>query len=97
MPRARDRRAPAVGRPAVVLIGRAGCHLCQEARDVVTAVTGELGLSFTERDVDDDPALQAAYTTLVPVLLIDGAEHARWRVEEQALRVALAPYTPSSA
>ena len=73
----------------VVLLGRDGCHLCEEARDVVARVCGTLGVGWSERSVDDDPALQARYTDLVPVVLVDGAEHAHWRVDAGSLRAAL--------
>lgn len=73
----------------VVLLGRDGCHLCDEAREVVARVCGTLGVSWSERSVDDDPVLRARYTDEVPVVLVDGAEHAHWRVDASALRAAL--------
>lgn len=88
------RRRRPVRPPEVILLGRAGCHLCAEAHQIVDRVARDLGVDYCERDVDSDPELLARYTDLVPVLLIDGAEHARWRVAEDALRAALAPYTP---
>ena len=36
----------------VVLYGRAGCHLCDEAREVVRAVCAETGDGWTEVDID---------------------------------------------
>jgi len=41
------------------------------------------------RDVDADPADRAAYTDKVPVVLLDGVEHAYWTVDEKVLRRAL--------
>ena len=73
----------------VELLGRAGCHLCEQAREVVARVCGTLGVTWTERSVDDDPALLARYSDLVPVVLVDGAEHAHWRVDAATLRAAL--------
>ena len=42
----------------VVLYGRAGCHLCDEAREVVRTVCAETGAGWTEVDIDaaDDAA-----------------------------------------
>lgn len=77
------------GEPRVLLIGRRGCHLCDEARDVVRRVTAELGTSFTEVDVDTDDELRAAYSDQVPVVLVDGRQHDFWRVDERRLRAAL--------
>ena len=45
----------------VTLIGRPGCHLCDEARAVIDRVTAELGVSWEERSIDDDAELRAEY------------------------------------
>lgn len=73
----------------VELLGRDGCHLCEEAREVVARVCAALGVAWSERSVDDDPGLLARYSDLVPVVLVDGAEHAHWRVDAGTLRAAL--------
>jgi glutaredoxin len=77
------------GEPRVLLVGRRGCHLCDEARDVVRRVTAEQGTTFTEVDVDADDELRAAYSDQVPVVMVDGRQHDFWRVDEQRLRAAL--------
>ncbi len=74
----------------VTLIGKAGCHLCDEARDVVTRVAGELGVPWEECDVLEDPLLYERYWEQIPVVLIDGRQHDFWRVSEERLRAALA-------
>ncbi len=73
----------------VVLLGRAGCHLCDEARAVVERVTGELGVGWQERSVDDDPELLRRYAEQIPVTFVDGRRHDFWRVDEARLRAAL--------
>ncbi|MGI8868396.1 MAG: glutaredoxin family protein [Mycobacteriales bacterium] len=73
----------------ITLYGRQGCHLCDDARSVVSKVTGELGLGFTETDVDTDPELRGEYGDRVPVLLIDGVEHGYGRIDPARLRRAL--------
>jgi glutaredoxin len=77
------------GEARVLLIGRRGCHLCDEARDVVRRVTAEQGTTFTEVDVDTDDELRRAYSDQVPVVMVDGRQHDFWRVDEQRLRAAL--------
>jgi hypothetical protein len=74
----------------IQLLGRAGCHLCDVAREVVEAVAAETGTAFDEIDIDEDPELRDRFTDLVPVVLVDGAEHAHWRVDAARLRAALA-------
>ena len=73
----------------VTLIGRPGCHLCDEARAVIDRVTAELGVSWEERSIDDDAALRAKYAEQIPVTLVDGQRHDFWRVDEARLRAAL--------
>lgn len=73
----------------VTLVTRTGCHLCEEAEQVLRRMRGELGFDYREVDVDSAPALQAEYSDRVPVILLDGREHGYWRVEEARLRRAL--------
>lgn len=75
--------------PRVTLYGRQGCHLCDDARAVIEAVCAELGESWTEVDVDDDPALLDRYSEEIPVTLVDGRQHDFWRVDPDRLRTAL--------
>jgi hypothetical protein len=73
----------------VVLVGREGCHLCEDAREVVQQVCTVLDVPWTEVSLDDDPDLPDRYDDLIPVVLVDGREHAHWRVDAAALRKAL--------
>ncbi len=75
--------------PRVVLLGRAGCHLCDEARAVVSDVCSAQGVSWAETDVDSDPDLRVRYSDLVPVVLVDGHDVAHFRVAPAVLRRAL--------
>ena len=84
---------PSSGRPLVriTLIGRDGCHLCDDAREVVRRVADDTGAGWVEISVDDDPDLLRRYSDQVPVVLVDGAQHDFWRVDETRLRRALSP------
>ncbi|KAF4410546.1 MULTISPECIES: glutaredoxin family protein [Streptomyces] len=73
----------------VTLIGKPGCHLCDAARDVITAVCAELGTPWEEKDITRDEKLHHAYWEQIPVVLIDGAQHDFWRVDPARLRAAL--------
>ena len=75
--------------PRVTLYTRPGCHLCQEARAVVESVCAELGESFTEISILDDPELLRRYAEEIPVTLVDGRQHDFWRVDPTRLRAAL--------
>ena len=78
-------------RPArVLLLSRPGCHLCDDAREVVARVTTELGERFVERDITVDPGLLAEHGESIPVVFVDGVQVDFWRVSEPRLRAALA-------
>ena len=77
--------------PRITLITRQGCHLCDDARAVVSRVADDLGVTWQERSIDDDEALRDQYWEQIPVTLVDGAPHDFWRVSEDRLRTALAP------
>lgn len=74
----------------LVLVGKPGCHLCDDARVVVERVCGELGVRWQERSTLEDITLEMAYWEYIPVVFVDGREHARWFVDEAVLREALA-------
>lgn len=74
----------------VALLSRPGCHLCDDARDIVTAVTGDFAdVTLQERSILDDQALIDEYAEEIPVVLIDGRVHTIWRVDPTRLRAAL--------
>lgn len=75
--------------PRVRLLTKPGCHLCDDARTVVAAVTAELGESFDEVDITTDAALHDAYWEQIPVTFVDGRQHDFWRVDAARLRAAL--------
>ena len=77
----------------VTFYTRSGCHLCDQAREVVALVCADLGESWVEVDIDADPELRSRFTDDVPVTFVDGHQHDFWRVDEERLRRALAaPY-----
>ncbi|WP_257578382.1 glutaredoxin family protein [Streptomyces sp. JJ38] len=80
--------APAAGR-TVTLIGKPGCHLCDDAREIVTAVCAETGAAVEEKDIEQDAELYRRYWEQIPVVLVDGAQHDFWRVDPVRLRRAL--------
>ncbi|RNL72228.1 glutaredoxin family protein [Streptomyces sp. I6] len=74
------------GDRVVTLIGKPGCHLCDDARSVVERVCAETGASFEEKDITRDEELYRAYWEQIPVVLVDGEQHTFWRVDAARLR-----------
>ncbi|MBL1068987.1 glutaredoxin family protein [Streptomyces sp. 7-21] len=73
----------------VTLIGKPGCHLCDDARAVVREVCERTGASFEEKDITQDEELFRAYAEQIPVVLVDGEQHDFWRVDRGRLLRAL--------
>ena len=79
----------------LTLIGKPDCHLCDVASEVIDAVVAELPdaaaeqIEITELSIRDDPALYELWWEKIPVVLIDGALHAHWRLSPERLRLAL--------
>ena len=73
----------------VRVLVRQGCHLCDQALEVVAAVCAETGDRDLSQDIDADPDLVRRYTDQVPVTFVDGAQHDFWRVDPTRLRRAL--------
>ena len=69
----------------LVLYTRAGCHLCDTAREALSRVASATGVTWTEVDIAGDPSLTAEYGDLIPVITLDGRQHGYWRVEEARL------------
>jgi glutaredoxin len=65
-----------------ILYTRQGCHLCDDAREILV----RHGLTPRSVDIDADPDLVAKYTECVPVVFIDGRERFRGCVNEVLLR-----------
>jgi glutaredoxin len=70
----------------LVLYGRPGCHLCDDAR----AALERVGHPFEEVDIEADDALLARYLERIPVIALDGAELYDFFVDEADLRTRLA-------
>ncbi|MDT3398863.1 glutaredoxin family protein [Streptomyces sp. B1866] len=88
LPRLRSARKSPAER-VVTLIGKPGCHLCDDAQAVVEQVCGELGARWEKKDITEDPELYRAYWEQIPVVLVDGEQHDFWRVDPARLRKAL--------
>jgi glutaredoxin len=74
----------------VTLYGAQGCHLCERARETVTALRDELDFELEEVLIDGDPELEARYRELLPVVEIDGEQAFVYFVQPDALRRRLA-------
>lgn len=75
--------------PRVLVLVRPGCHLCDDAKLVISAVCAEEGVVWAEQDITGDAELTRRYTDEIPVTFVDGRQHDFWRVDPDRLRAAL--------
>ncbi|WP_348790086.1 glutaredoxin family protein [Leifsonia sp. NPDC080035] len=78
----------------LTLIGKPGCHLCDDAREAVRGVLealpdGAPAVEVVERNILEEPALHEQYVDDIPVILVDGRMHTYWRVDPARLRTAI--------
>lgn len=80
----------------LTLIGKPGCHLCDDAREAIEGVVTEFhsanpaaDILIEKLNILDDEALRLKYSEEIPVILIDGKMHNYWRVDEERLMRAL--------
>jgi glutaredoxin len=75
----------------LTLIGKPGCHLCEEAQAVVASVIAEFDgeVTLVQKNILEDDALFVKYSEEIPVLLLNGQVHNYWRIDPERLKAAL--------
>lgn len=69
----------------VDIYSRPGCHLCEEAKDVIEQVRKRYGFDLQLINIEDDAALEQAYGTEIPVVFINGNKAFKYRVDAAEL------------
>lgn len=75
----------------LTLIGKPGCHLCDDAELAVSSVLEKFTkpVALVKLSILDDSELFAKYSEQIPVLLINGQVHNYWRIDTDRLMNAL--------
>jgi glutaredoxin len=74
----------------ITLYGRPGCHLCDEAREVLLRIRADAQFTLEEVDIERDEGLLRRYLERIPVVSLNGEELFDFYVDEQALKRRLA-------
>ena len=74
----------------VTLYTKPGCHLCEEAEEVIEAARTRQAFDLERVNILDDAAEYERYKHDIPVILLDGREIARHHLTEPQLVEALA-------
>ena len=75
--------------PKVTFYTKAGCHLCDVAREVLDEVATHVEYELTEIDIRTNPAVFETYRYRIPVILINEQVVAEGRVEYEEVAQAL--------
>ena len=78
----------------VVLYGKAGCCLCDEAKAEIESVRARREFELREVDVSLDPVLHARYGERIPVVEVDGVDAFELHVSAPELERLLDTVTP---
>lgn len=70
----------------ITLYAKAGCHLCDEARDYLEDLAAEQSFALDEIDIRSDDALFERYRYRIPVIAVDGVERLEGRIASDEVR-----------
>ena len=70
----------------VTIYGKAGCCLCDEAKEALAELRAERPFELEEVDVSVDPALNHRYGERIPVVAVEGEELFEYHVDLPVLR-----------
>jgi glutaredoxin len=78
---------------AIVLYGKPGCCLCDDAKAVVADVRSRRPFDYSEVDVSLDPVLHARYGERIPVVAVNGEDAFELGLDAAELEELLATVT----
>lgn len=79
----------------LVLYGRPGCHLCDEARELLEPLVARSSdLVLREVDIESDEELLRRYLERIPVITLDGSVISELVPDPAALESALLHTSP---
>ena len=84
----------------LTLIGKPGCHLCEDAQGVIDGVLAEFKAKYAtaaasvevaleHKNILEADALALRYSEEIPVLQLEGKTHAYWHIDADRLMAAL--------
>ena len=73
----------------ITIYSRPGCHLCDDAQNVLESLCEELNFEIEVINIDEDAELIKLYSDQVPVIHIDGLHHDFYKVDPARFRSSL--------
>ena len=74
--------------PQVIFYTKAGCHLCEEARDMLDDIAAQVVYDLTEIDIRSNPDLFEEYRYRIPVVIVNNEKILEGRIEYRDLAQA---------
>lgn len=74
----------------VVFYTKAGCHLCDDARDLLEDIAADMPFDLTEIDIRSDMGIFEQYRYRIPVIIINDQAIVEGRIAHTDLRKAFA-------
>jgi glutaredoxin len=81
-----DVRLASAGPLDLTIYSRPGCHLCDEAKAVMSPLIKEFGATVREVNIDQDEELAERYSWDIPVIYIGSHKAAKHRVDARQFR-----------
>ena len=75
--------------PKVIFYTKAGCHLCEEAREMLDDIAEQTEFELTEIDIRSNPDIFEEYRYRIPVIIIDATTVVEGRIAYSDLARAL--------
>ena len=69
----------------IEIYSRPGCHLCDEAKEIVERVRGRISFALSVINIETDPELEKMYGEQIPVVFINGNKAVKYHVNEAEL------------
>jgi glutaredoxin len=69
----------------IEIYSRPDCHLCDEAKVIIDRVRKRYPFTVRVINIEEDPALESAYGTEIPVVCINGSKAFKYHVDEREL------------
>jgi glutaredoxin len=69
----------------IEIYSRPGCHLCDEAKEVIERVGRRFPFALSVINIETDPELEKLYGEEIPVVFINGNKAFKYRVDEAEL------------
>ena len=72
----------------VRLYSKPGCHLCENAKQLLDDARADFDFLLEEINIEEDPALKERLGTQIPVITFDGGNRVAGQISDEKLRRA---------